>query len=358
MGRSSAAIRVWQMTCLIVLCSLLPTTGIAVERDVQAPNSGLPYLDPRCQSVEYGAGADVVEVGMYIRSIPEIDVKANSFMADFFLWFRWMPKDDFDPSKSFELVNARELWDVSLTPIYVGDAGESQPEILPNGQLYQIVRVHARFQSAFDLRKYPLDSHVIGISVEEAERVAERVRYVWDEGKRLDPSISVPGWFASESKSTIQNVGYETNFGYKQSTNGEECYSRATANVQLTRPLVGSLVKTVLPISLVMLITFVTFFIRMQFFEGRIGLAITSLISAVALQLTAADSLPDVAYLVLLDKVYNLSYAVIFIALAETVVAERFAVNGRESWVKWLDRSAFYGCVALFFGGVFWLMLG
>ena len=58
--------------------------------------------------------------------------------------------------------------------------------------------------------------------------------------------------------------------------------------------------------------------------EGRIGIGITALLTLVALQITSNSSLPEVDYLLLLDKLYILSYAFVVLTLAVIV---------RNSWV-------------------------
>ena len=61
-----------------------------------------------------------------------------------------------------------------------------------------------------------------------------------------------------------------------------------------------------------------------RYVEGRIGIGITALLTLVALQLTSNSSLPDVNYLILLDKLYIASYAFVVLTLAVVV---------RNSWV-------------------------
>jgi hypothetical protein len=99
------------------------------------------------------------------------------------------------------------------------------------------------------------------------------------------------------------------------------------------------------------------FLINNRYFEGRLGLGITSLISAVALQLTAAGDLPKTGYLVLLDHIYNLSYLVIFLALLESVIAVRLHDAGREDAAKRLDRIGLASTTLIFFGGVTLIIL-
>ena len=61
-----------------------------------------------------------------------------------------------------------------------------------------------------------------------------------------------------------------------------------------------------------------------RYVEGRIGIGITALLTLVALQLTSNSSLPEVNYLLLLDKLYILSYGFVVLTMAVIV---------RNSWV-------------------------
>jgi hypothetical protein len=61
-----------------------------------------------------------------------------------------------------------------------------------------------------------------------------------------------------------------------------------------------------------------------RYVEGRIGIGITALLTLVALQITSNSSLPEVDYLLLLDKLYILSYGFVVLTLAVIV---------RNSWV-------------------------
>ena len=86
-------------------------------------------------------------------------------------------------------------------------------------------------------------------------------------------------------------------------------------SVPVTRPIVAMSIKTFVPIALIVVCAALVFFVRPRYIEGRIGLGITALLTLVALQLTSGASLPDVDYLMMLDKIYLLAYLFIIIAL-------------------------------------------
>ena len=89
--------------------------------------------------------------------------------------------------------------------------------------------------------------------------------------------------------------------------------------VPVKRPIVAMSLKTFVPIALIVVCATLVFFVRPRYVEGRIGLGITALLTLVALQLTSSASLPDVDYLMMLDKIYLLAYVFIIIALARVV---------------------------------------
>lgn len=285
-----------------------------------------------------------VFVGMYFKAVPWIDLKSNTYLVDFYLWFRW--KGDIDPTKSYELTNAVQAWDLMRTPIY------EQPEDMPDGSKYQAFHVQGNFTHAFPLHDYPFDTQQITVELEDTDNQTSDVVYVADAGSGIHPGIAIPGWDIGKSGLEISDAKYTTNFGDTRVAPGGDVYSHATFTLHIERPTFGYLIKTVLPIAIVILITFVVFFIESKYFEGRLGLAITSLISAVALQLTASADLPSVGYMVLLDRIYNLSYAIIFLTLFESVFAVRLFDAGKEAQSKKLDKITLAVLTAGFFGGL------
>jgi hypothetical protein len=93
--------------------------------------------------------------------------------------------------------------------------------------------------------------------------------------------------------------------------------------------------KTFVPIALIVVCASLVFFVRPRYVEGRIGLGITALLTLVALQLTAGASLPDVDYLMMLDKIYLLAYLFIILALARVVATSWRADDAEKETTTW-----------------------
>jgi hypothetical protein len=293
-----------------------------------------------------------VSVGLYIVQIPELALAENSSIVDFYLWFRWQG-DDIDPSSTYEFMNLVAGWDLSSATVYTDDDGNPLPEDLGDGWRYQLFHVQARFGHPFDTRAYPFDSQDVVIILEDTDAVVSDMVYVADDSTHVvHPTLEIPGWELGAVSAEVLESHYPTNFGDTRRAIGEDVYSRFRYEVRIHRPVIGYSATTLLPIAIVMLITMVMFLIESKYFEGRLGLGITSLISAVALQLTASSDLPSTGYLVLLDHVYNLSYAVIFLGLLESVVSVRLYDKGEIERARRIDIVTMIAMALLFFGGV------
>lgn len=287
-------------------------------------------------------------VGIYLRQIPEVDVRTNTFSADFYLWLLWSGEENL--AETLEFANVFAPSELSKVATYVED-GKETPEILPDGRKYQVYRVHGRFHQAFSLANYPLDSQRIEIEVEDAKHpISELVFEIDKKGTKRAADVEVPGWALSPLDGVTSTTVFDTTFGEPSAVN-KESYSRASFALTITRPSAGLLAKTVLPIVLVIAITFGAFFCKPEDIDARLCLTITALISAVALQYSSSTDLPPLGYLVLLDKVYILSYVVILLGTFASILANRLATAEKAQAAATVDRVALIGLVGLFFVG-------
>jgi hypothetical protein len=317
------------------------------SQDVQTQTE--PSSEPPRES-----SPQVVDVGVYVHHIPEIDLRSNTYLLDFYLWFRW--SGSIDPTKNFEFTNAVQSWDQLRTPIYVGDDGASQPEQLDGGVKYQAFHVHGRFQHAFPLHAYPFDQQDIVLALEDSQAVEGALVYRVDtQSTGYHQAITLPGWQVRGGRATVTREHYTSNFGDPRLPLSGDTYSHFTYALQLDRPVGGYLAKVLIPLGIVLLISFVVFFMHPRYFESRVTISLTNLISAVALQLSSGADLPNVGYLVLLDRIYHLCYLTIFLCLAESVIVARIHDDGRENTARRIDRLCMAGSPLLFVLGLAYL---
>jgi hypothetical protein len=297
------------------------------------------------------SGVRKVVVGLYLQNIPDIDIKTNSFAAEFYLWFLW--DGDVDPTLTFELTNVVNVSELTKVPVFVDATGAPAPELLPDGRKLQQFHCYGRFGHPFPLARYPFDDHEIVITLEDARHSVNALVYEIDsKGTAMRPDLTIPGWILSPMNTKLGRTKFATTFGDPRSGRSEESYSQVAFAVRISRPVVGIISKTVVPIALIILITFGAFFLQPSDIDARLCLTITALISAVALQFTAASELPPTGSLLLLDKIYILSYVAILAVTFTCIAANRYVNREQPETAARADKLGLWLIGAAYFGGL------
>jgi hypothetical protein len=195
-----------------------------------------------------------------------------------------------------------------------------KPEVMPDGSLYSIIRYRGQFSTKFRFDKYPFDTQVLKVVLEDTINDVNALVYVPDSetSVMLDSGITLPGFTVGKPSIRVTENTYPTNFGDLSEPN-EETYSRIVLSIPVTRPVVSMSIKTFLPILLIVICAALVFFVHPRHVSSRIGLGITALLTLVALELSSSASLPDIDYLMMLDKVFLLSYLFIIVAISRAV---------------------------------------
>ncbi len=262
-----------------------------------------------------------VAIGVHLNDIQSIDLKTHSYAMDFYVWFRWQ-NPDLDPASSMEIANPIEQWGLMVTPLY------EEAEKLEDGTLYQVLRIQGTFSKKLPLYNYPFDRQTLAIIFEDAVHDSTGVVYVPDSTEpSMNPSLQLPGYRVSSPRFNVDGFHYNTGFGDPR-TAADTTYSRATLEVPISRPPIAYATKLFLPVLCVVLCATLMFLLSPSMVDSRVDVGITSLLTIVALQMTYSSDLPDVGYLMLMDKVYLLAYGFVIAGLGVVVHTTGMAEAG------------------------------
>ncbi len=307
--------------CLVVGAVLVGSISAGAQSpadDAAAKEEGLKAQEanPAEPAAPVVPAPHVVRIGGLINDIQQLDLQSHSYNVDMYIWFKW-EGTRINPAKTFEFLNAFELWGHILTVEY------SKPVELPDGSFYQVIRNQGKFNTKLPLEKYPFDTQHLRVEIEDSTRDSSQLIFVPDEDPiEISSSLTIPGWEIDDPTLEIVDNQYDTNFGDPRY--GNLTYSRAVFDLPVHRPKGTYALKLLLPLLLVAMTAALALRVHPRYVEGRVAIGITALLTLVALQITSNTSLPEVDYLVLLDKLYIASYAFVVLTLAIIV---------RNSWV-------------------------
>lgn len=348
--------------------------GVAAKGEANAGEEGAGLKakgdgveEAKAGEVEEGAGSEAkgeaekepakeitthqkVYVGAYLNDIQTIDLKTHTYAVDLYVWFRWS-SPDFDPATSFEFINSNESWG------HVREANWEEPRVLKDGSRYQVVHAQGKFSRKFLLYNYPFDRQTIEVSFEDSVLDSKLLTYVADaEGFTVNPALVLPGYRSEAPELVIADRQYPTKFGEPERAEPES-YSRVSLQLPIRRPRDTYMIKLLLPVLCTVVCASLMFLIRPSYVDARMTIGITALLTIVALQITLNSDMPDVDYLVLMDKIYVCAYLFVIVGLLVVVKATRLLGEGNEEAAVRLDRRAMRVLLALFMAASLVLVL-
>lgn len=117
--------------------------------------------------------------------------------------------------------------------------------------------------------------------------------------------------------------------------------------------------KLLLPLIIVLAAGWGALWLHPSYVESRIAIPITALLTIVFLQQSYSAALPEVSYLVLLDKIYALAYLLVIATIMETIVTADWIETQQPeaiARVQKLDRSFLVAQCTILIVGVFLLI--
>lgn len=272
---------------------------------------------------EIPSTAEKVETGILAMNLYNLDTSSNTYFLDFYVWFKW--KGKIDPTANLEYTNGVDDWGLTSVPAY------EQPEKFSDGSFYQILRVEGRFVQPFTLARYPLDHQRLRIFLENSVYTADQLVYVEDKNSSgYSAELSVPGWQIQGFSLESLVRKYSTNFGDTRLETANQ-YSTLLYSLVISRPVSFFIWKLLLPLIIVVIASWGALLLNPQQVDSRIILPVTALLTTVFLQQSYSSALPDVGYLVLLDKIYAVAYFLIIVSILEAIITADWISNSDSS---------------------------
>ena len=275
---------------------------------------------------------EIIEVkyGIFIKKIVP-DFKEGKFYSEFYWWIKFTNDTTTSEWSNEEISN---LEYINAHQSAIGSFGEEIQEIKTIGpNKYYYTGYHqGDFYFNPDYSSYPFDEQVLNITIENSLIPQNELRLVIDTDS-YKASKSSPSHYGlsndlldnksinfniDKSELTIETGLYNSNFGDPEFPS-ESKYSRINVSVLINRSFVPFITKLIVPLAIILFLVYFVFFIPSDKIDIAAGLTVTSLLSAIAFQLSVNGDLPDIGYIIYIDKVFYSCYFLIAIAMAQSL---------------------------------------
>ncbi|MEJ2855090.1 MULTISPECIES: ABC transporter substrate-binding protein [unclassified Saccharothrix] len=275
----------------------------------------------------------VVATGINLNEIRDLDTRDGTYFADFFLWLKYTGDHK---ASDVQFVNAVKA---DLKP------GTPLRDVTENGRTYRLYRVADRFKGGLEFRSFPFDHQKLAVSLQNRAFTADQVTYVTDKeilGQRPEDYLrsgtdseagidDLPNWHATSVRFFQRTVGSSDALG-EPTTGGAASglyYSQYAAEVDIARDLLPFLVKNLLPLVLLIGVTYLSLFFKATDGAAPVSMGVTAILSTAVLLNNVTSQLPSVSYTVALEWGY---YAFILLAANCVLIAmlrKRLVNRGR-----------------------------
>jgi ABC-type branched-subunit amino acid transport system substrate-binding protein len=305
----------------------------------------------------------VVYAGIDISRLGSIDLKAGAFNVDFYLWLRYGGHDDL-PSH----IELPDLQRGSFDSAHPAETGKQ------DDLNYRVWRVSGNIKAALDLHDFPFDSQSLLVRFQNHEAPREQIAYVIDTSglhlHRPDPGpVAARSAFRDLQLWHVADIRYFVDAFSISSTQGNTAffdtddrneYGGFDTAIVVQRDVVAFMVKTLVPLFLLVLVVFATLFFPPSLAKERTTIPVTGILTSAVLLISIGNQLPSLSYTMALEYIFYVFFALCLMAMCAGFIGEILrnrAHHGHVIAVDLIARVA-YGTVVLVTIAVFVLMYG
>jgi hypothetical protein len=304
------------------------------------------------------SGPTKVHFLVFVLDVDQIDDANQSFNANVFIRLRWQDRRLAKAGGSTLQISLDQVWNPRL--VLVNQSGQlwrALPEVVqvgPDGTVLYYQRYTGKMSQALNLSNFPLDSHTFTIQFAAAGYSADELQFApdvsrgWDGGS-MAKELSLPDWKVVKYEAlTLPYQPIET--------------ARAEGFVfrfEAVRSMPYYLWQVVLPLAVVVLMSWAAFWIARDNVGVRVGVATSSILTLIAQRFVVANLLPRLPYMTRLDYFTVGSTLLVLIALMVVVWTSYLAThNERNVTARRIDLSARVAFPAAFFLLLVWFIFG
>jgi len=319
-----------KIRCLLVV---LLAMSIQFARGAEMP----AVIDrPRAQD-----GPTQVSVGIWVADITSIDSAQQSFTAEIAVVLRWKDPRLAHAGNGVVRYPIEQVWHPRVAIVNETNAVSRKfpdyVEVESNGTLIYRQRYAGAFTQRLRLQSFPFDRQTFHIQIVAVRYLPNEVRFVPDEdwvrnglknAGGIAPSITLPDW--TIEKWETRPLTYALTPGLQYS--GYVFEFTASRNVQ------HYILKVILPLVLIVMMSWSVFWIDPATSNSQISIAVTSMLTLIAYRFAVDSQLPRLPYMTRLDTFILTSTFLVFFSLIEVLVTTILDNRQQTEGAKKIDR--------------------
>jgi hypothetical protein len=285
-----------------------------------------------------------VYVTIFIVDVDDISGANQSFDANIYVQCRWRDERLAHKGPKSIVRAVDEIWNPEIQVINQQKIWLTLPRIVkisPEGEVRYHQRAWGSFSQPLKLKDFPFDRQVFSVQLATIDYTPEEIELVQDKNDEsgMAQELSVADWKITGYKAEPRP--------YKPSPTTSPLAGFAFS-FEAERKAGYFIIKVIIPLILIVAMSWVVFWIDPKESGTQISVAITTMLTLIAYRFAIDTDLPKISYLTRMDFFIMLSTVLVYASLIEVVVTSAFAKDGKISrartidlWMRWVFPSLF-----------------
>ncbi len=317
---------------------ILPVNELMIHLDHPA------YVSPPNQYGINDMGPVIVDIGLYIHQISEVDVGFNSFFMEGFVDLVWCDSRlKFEADKAYKKKHyylekdaekeLEEIWWPDLT--FVNEIGkrtsENQELIIEyDGTIEYREKFAVHLTSSFITKQFPFDKQVLTAEIESFAWNSTTLEFHVEE--------DLVGFSHNFRIPEFKMMGIHEHVEIKQEPRDRYPFSDLVTDFYIERDPGYYVTKVLIPLSLIVAISWSVFWMDCWDLGDRMAISFTGILTAVAYQFIISDKLPSHVSDTFLDNFILLSFFNLVFTVIINILVHRGHSNGYCNEAIFIDK--------------------
>ncbi|XP_068232436.1 gamma-aminobutyric acid receptor subunit beta isoform X2 [Palaemon carinicauda] len=270
----------------------------------------------------YGGSHVDVGITMHILSISSLSEVQMDFTLDFYFRQHWT-----DPRLSFpdrggldELTVGSEYLQKIWVPdtffanekksyFHMATTSNEMLRITNQGKVLRSIRLTITASCPMNLQYFPMDRQLCIIEIESFGYSMDHIRLSWHAGDKsvvIESDVSLP---------QFRVLGYNRRTITVSTSTGN--YSRLLCEIMFVRSMGYYLIQIYIPSSLIVVISWVSFWLNRSATPARVSLGVTTVLTMTTLMSSTNAALPKISYVKSIDVYLGTCFVMVFASLLE-----------------------------------------
>ncbi len=289
-----------------------------------------------------------VSIAAILVDLDEINGADQSFVANFYLEVRWQDTRLAHQEQDTVIRPLNEIWRPRLQFLNQQKIWSTLPEevsITHGGEVLYRQRVWGSFSHPLELQKFPFDRQAFKIILVASGYTPDQVNFI----RNPDGLSGLASDFSQEEWDILDWRLDITPYSVMEGDLPDASF----AFVFVAKRKLGFYIwKIIIPLILIVMMSWIVFWINPEQFSTQIGVSTTSMLTLIAYRFVMAGLLPNISYLTRMDYFILGSTLLVFLALIQAVVTAILAESKKVTLAQKIDRWC-RGIFPLLFGTVF-----